>query len=124
MADSIEKLIEAVRVDEREKVLAELARSAAKRMGTRILSADEVVEIFFKPVFPGGEYKISATKLYRLAKLGKIPSFKLDGRLFFDEAALLEWFQSESDKGYSVSVLKHYGRDCRPVIEPIPEKMP
>lgn len=117
---SIDRLIEEVRRDEREKVLSELAQSAHKRLGTRILSAKEVVEIFFKPALPDGEYKISETKLYRLAKDGKIPSFKLDGRTFFDEGVLLEWFADESK---TPSVLERYGRQT-PVMERIPEKLP
>ena len=118
---SIDRLIEEVRKDEREKVLSELAQSASRRLGTRILSADEVVEVFFKPVLPEGEYKISATKLYRLAKEGRIPSFKLDGRTFFDEAVLLDWFEKESREGRVPVVLERYGRDTG--MKPIPEKL-
>lgn len=123
MSSSIDLLIEAVRRDEREKVLSELAASAKKRLGTRILSADEVVEVFFKPVMPGDKAKISVSKLYRLADEGKIPSFKLDGRTFFDEAALLDWFESESLTTCAPTVLEKYGRD-KTMMVAIPEKLP
>ena len=123
MSASIDLLIEAVRRDEREKVLSELATSAQKRLGTRILSAPEVIEVFFKSVLPGKDCKISASKLYRLADEGKIPSLKLDGRTFFDETALLDWFETESFANCTPEVLEKYGRE-KPVMMPIPEKLP
>ncbi len=88
-----------------------------------ILNADEVVEIFFKSTKPGGDYKISTTKLYRLAKLGKIPSFKLDGRVFFDEDALREWFKSQCSTTSTPAVLDRYGRDRGSKMERISESL-
>jgi hypothetical protein len=88
-----------------------------------ILSADEVVEVFFKPLKPGGDYKISTTKLYRLAKLGKIPSFKLDGRVFFDEDTLKAWFNAKSQTPGTITDLDRYERDYNRKMKPLPEDM-
>jgi hypothetical protein len=86
-----------------------------------IISAEEVVELFFKPVVPGIFPKISTTKIYRLAKKGKIPSFKLDGRIFFDEDAIRDWLKSKNKIESSTEVLQHYGRDRK--MRELPEDM-
>ena len=76
-----------------------------------LLTANEVIQTFFKPLAEGNKNKITDTKLYRLAKLGKIPSLKLDGRVYFDEDTLRVWFRSESEVKSTPDVLNHYGRN-------------
>lgn len=86
-----------------------------------ILTAKEVIQIFFRPIIAGGKNKITDTKLYRLAKLGKIPSFKLDGRIYFDEDTLRNWFRSESAVKSTPDVVEHYGRNKYGTLRDIPE---
>ena len=71
-----------------------------------LLTADEVIQRFFTT-----SSRMSAHKLYRLAKKRRIPSIKLDGRVFFPEEELKAWIATESRVQTSSAVLKVYGRD-------------
>lgn len=75
-----------------------------------LLTATEVIEVFFKRLNANGQNKITETKLYRLAKKGGIPSMKLDGRVYFDEDTLRDWFRQKCTVNTSTDVLQRYGR--------------
>lgn len=70
-----------------------------------LLTAEELIERFF-----GSSKKMSVHKLYRLAKKNRIPSIKLDGRVFFPEDQFHAWINSQSQTETQVTVIEPYGR--------------
>ena len=71
-----------------------------------LLTVDELIEKFF-----GSSKKMSADKVYRLAKQNKIPSVKMDGRVFFPEEKFSAWINDQSQVDTTPIVVEHYGRD-------------
>ncbi len=76
-----------------------------------LLSAQELITEFF-----GATQKLSADKLYRLAKKKVVPCIWLDGRAYFPRSVWKEWISKTADMIPEGQVSKPYGR-LRPIKE-------